>query len=336
MSVTTPTNVDTSINEVWAKSVLRRHKAAGFWGRFVGGEGSGSPIIQKSELLNSPGDLIHIQVTDPLSGVGVSGDTATLVGNEENLATSEIKASPTLYRHAVRINRRANKKSILDLREEMAMRLSEWGMNKMDTLRFSAFTGTTAPVAGETYTPNVYAVATADSANDGGTTIGDTAEDVALADTLSVKAIQVVKLKLTTALAKPLGSDGFPYYVLVASPYATFQLKQESRYESWVRDAEVRGKDNPFFRGALAVIDGVILYEHPNVTRTANVAGVQVANNIAFGAEAFVEALDENPHSNEDTFDYALEFGKSYEFAVQSRRALELSSLQVKCSAPTV
>jgi N4-gp56 family major capsid protein len=336
VATTTPTNVDTSIPEVWAADVLRRHKAAGFWGRFVG-----SAIVQKSELLNKPGDLIHIQVTDPLSGAGVSGDTATLIGNEENLTTSEIKAAAELKRHAVRVNRRANKKSILDLRSEATMRLAEWGETKMDSMRFSTFTGLTSAVlpaalAAETYTPNVFAIATADSANDAGTTVGDTREDVALADTLTVKALQIIKLRLTTALAKPVSVDGFPHYALVTSPYATFQLKQESRYESWVREAHVRGADNPFFRGAIAVIDGMVIYEHPSVPRSANTAGVQVADGIAFGAEAFVEALDEQVHSNTETFDYGLEFGISYEFSFGPRRALELSSLQVKASAPTV
>lgn len=336
MSVTNPSDIDSSVPEIWAPDVMRRHKVSGFWGRFVG-----SAIVQKTELLGKPGDLIHIQVTDPLSGAGQSGDTATLTGNEEKLSTSEIKVATTLRRHAVRVNRRANKKSIVDLRDEATVRLAEWGESKMDTLRFAAYTGLTsaaleAALAAETYTPNVYAIATADSANDAGTVVGDTKEDVALADTLTVKALQIVKLRLTNQLAKPVMVDGFPHYALVTHPNATFQLKQESRYESWVRDAMQRGPTNPFFRGALAVIDGIVLYEHPNVPRAANTAGVQVANGIAFGAEAFVEGLDEAVHSETESFDYGLEWGISYEFAAGFRRALELSSMQVYASAPTV
>jgi hypothetical protein len=80
----------------------------------------------------------------------------------------------------------------------------------------------------------------------------------------------------------------------------------------------------------------MVLYEHPSVPRSANTAGVQVADGIAFGAEAFVEGLDETVHSETESFDYGLEWGISYEFAFGPRRALELSSLQVKASAPTV
>jgi N4-gp56 family major capsid protein len=337
VTATTPTHVDSSIPEIWATNVLRRHLAEGFWGRFVGGEGSGAPIIQKSELLNKPGDLIHIQVTDPLSGAGVEGDTAVLEGNEENLATSEIKCATLLRRHAVRVNRRANKKSIIDLQAETEMRLAEWGRDKMDDIRFARFIASVlpAPLAAEAYTPNKYIVAAADGA-DGGAVAGDTVDDVTANDTLSVRSLQVVKLRLTNALAKPLMVDGFPHYVVVTSPYATFQLKQESRYESWVREAHNRGTDNPFFRGAIAVIDGMIVYEHPNVTRTNNATSIKVADGLAFGKEAFIEALDENVSSKTETFDYGKEWGISYEFAMEARRALELSSLQFKVAAQDV
>src|SRR3954467_1560927 len=294
MASTTPTNVDTSIPEIWASEVLRAHKADGFWGRFIGKPGSGAPIIQKSELLGKPGDLIHIQVTNPLSGAGVSGDTAVLEGNEENLATSEIKGSPILYRHGVRMFRRAAKKSIVDLREEAKGRLAEWGMTKMDSVRFANLTGTAlpAPLGAEPYTPNDY-----------GPNTHNTKNSIVLADTLSVKALQEIKLKLTTALAKPLMIDGQPMYVLVTHPNATFQLKQEARYESWVRDAQVRGDSNPFFRGAIAVIDGVIIYEHPSVDRSANGTSIQVATSVAFGSEFAVEALDEDVRSVTKEFD---------------------------------
>ena len=328
MSSTTPTNVDSSIPEVWARNILRTTRTAGFWGRFVGGEGSNAPIVQKSELLNKPGDIVHIQTTSYLTGAGQTGDTATLLGNEENLTTSEIKAAPLLYRHAVRVWRRANKKSIVDLRAEAEFRLAEWGHEKMDDVRFSLFTATSlpAPLASETYNaPNVYVV--------GG---GTGKDDIAAGDVLTVAALQQMKLTLVNNLAKPIDVDGFPHYILVTHPNAVYQLKQESRYESWVREAQVRGPQNPFFRGALAVVDGMIIYEHPNVDRSANAGSVQTATSLAFGANAFVEALDENPHSETESIDYGAEFGISYEFAFQPRRALEKDSLQVFISAPTV
>ena len=77
-------------------------------------------------------------------GAGVTGDAVpALVSNEEALSTSEMKVAPVLFRHAVRVNRRANKKAIVDLREEARMRLSEWGLTKVDNKRFAQFSSIT-------------------------------------------------------------------------------------------------------------------------------------------------------------------------------------------------
>ncbi len=330
MATTTPTNVDSSIPEVWAKNVLRKTKAAGFWGRFVGAEGSGKPVIQKSELLNKPGDLIHIQVTDSLTGTGVEGDTATLEGNEENLSTSAISVSPVLYRHAVRVNRRAQKKSIVELRNEAEFRLAEWGEHKMDDKRFANYLldALPAPLASETYDANIHSVGT--------TGAGTGADDIAAGEGLDVGELQKIKLKLINQLAKPVMVDGFPTFYLVTHPNATYVLKQDTRYEAWVREAAERGRTNPLFRGALAMIDGMVIFEHVYVPRVTNAGAVKVAEGVAFGAEAFIEGLDENVSSNTDTFDYGLEWGVSYEFAFQPRRGLEQNSLRVYAEAPDV
>lgn len=325
MAVTLPADVDSSIPEVWARKVLRDHRYAGFWGRFIG-----NAIVQDSSLLNAPGDLLHIQVTNPLTGAGVTGDTAALTGNEEKLVTSEMKVSPLLYRHAVRVNRRAQKKSIVELRSEAKSRLTEWGMHTMDTVRFTNFAATAlpAPLGAEAYTPNYYTV--------GGTDGTPHIDDIAVGETLTVQAIQEIRLKLEANRAKPIDLDGFGLYALVVHPYALLKLKRETEYQSWVREAHVRGSENPFFRGATAVIDGVVIFGHFRSPLAANATAVQVNRGIAFGAEAFVEGLDENVHSEMESFDYGLEWGISYEFAFQPRRALELSSMQVYSSAPTV
>lgn len=330
MAVTNPTHVDTSIPEIWARNTLREHLVEGFWNRFVGGPGS--PIVRQTELLNGPGDLIHIQVTNPLTGAGVSGDTAVLEGNEENLSTTEIKCQTTLYRHGVRFNRRANKKSILDLRSEASMRLAEWGMDKMDDLRWTNLTGTSLTVpAGETYNPYSFAVGYP-------TTSGATADTITVAATgyLTVASCSQIKLKLQLQHAKPIMVGGRPHYFLVTHPNALYQLKRETEYRDWVREAEVRGAGNPFFTGATVMIDGLVIFDHENCPTATNGSGHTIATGCAFGQEFAVEALDENVSWDEDMFDYGMQFGIGYGFAFQTRRALELSSCQVFATASSV
>jgi N4-gp56 family major capsid protein len=326
---TTPTDVDTAISEIWSKRTLREHKVAGFWGKFVGPVGSGAPIIQQSELLGGPGDRIHIQVTAPLTGAGISGDTALLTGQEENLATTQILVEPVLKRNGVRWYRRAAKKSVVELRPEARMRLSEWGMVKMDTMRFAQFTS----ILGADVPDGVYPVNTFYVQGDATPTI----DEIVAADVFTVAELQKIKLKLTLQHAKPVYSkDGQPFYFLVMHPNAAYQLKQDTRYEAWVREARERSESNPLFTGALAVIDGLVLYEHENVPVATNAGAIQYSKNLAFGAEAFVEGLDENVTWAEEEFDYGNEFGIGYGFAFQPRRALQLSSILVYSAAVAV
>ena len=326
MAETTVYNVDSSIDEVWARNTLRDHLRQGFWGRFIGGVGSGMPIIQMTELLNKSGDLIHIQVTNPLSGDGVEGDNATLEGNEENLTTSEIQVRPKLYRHGVVVRQRANKKSILDLRSEAKMRLAEWGMNKMDSVRWAQFvSATTTDVPDGVYSPNiVYASASVNSALD----------DLAIGDKLTVDDVKNARYKLMDLKTKPFKVNGLDFYAGVISPEQGYDLRQDTDYQNYVVNAASRGMDNPVFTGAICNIEGVVLYEHFNVPVVTNGGSVRCAKAMFFGQEFAVEGLDEDVTWVErDHFDYGAKWGVGYSFAFQPRRALELSSIQLRTAA---
>src|SRR5690349_930863 len=219
MSATTPTHVATSIPEIWSTKTMRVMLRKGFWARFQGSPMSGACLIQHTELVGGPGDLIHIQVTNPLSGAGVDGDTATLEGNEENLASSEIQVATTLHRHGVVNYRRAQKKSIIDLRNEGHLRLAEWGAAKIDTLRWNAYVSqNNADVPDGNYdSPNVYVV--------GG---GSDADAVAATDKLTVDAVRELRYKLEDQEAVPFDVSGLEVYFLVATPEMAYDLKNDS------------------------------------------------------------------------------------------------------------
>jgi N4-gp56 family major capsid protein len=328
MAATTPTLVDSSIPELWAKLTLRDMLREGFWANKVGMEGSRSPVIRATDLLNSPGDTIHIQVTAPLAGAGVAGDESLLDGSEENLATTSLKVIPILYRHGVRNYRRALKKSIIDLRQEAQLRLAEWGQEKMDDIRFANFVSS-ATMNGETYTPNARSVGNLNTPVPG---------DIAAGEHITVIEIQKAKLNLYNNRAIPLRTvDGNDYFMAVVHPNSMYNLKRDAEYRDWVKDAEVRGKDNPFFKGATAMIDGVLFFMHNNVTTAADgVGSIAVSRNIFFGAEAFIEGLDEGVTWAEQSFDYGNQLGIAYSFAFQPRRGLAKNSLIVYADAVTV
>ncbi len=324
MAVTTPTHVDSSIPELWAKLTLRDHLRGGFWAGLTGPEGSRSAIIRNTALVANPGDTIHIQVTTPLVGGGIVGDQTSLEGSEENLTSTSKKVVPVFYRHGVRWFRRANKKSIIGLREEAKMRLAEWGGEKMDDIRFANFTSS-ALMNGETYTPNAFSVG-------GG---ADVPADIATTDVLTVEALQQIKLELYNNRAIPLRSEmGEDVFGMVVHPNTLYNLKRSAEYVDWVREAAEKGKNNPFFRGAVAMVDGMLLFQHNNVPSANDGATANaVSRNIAFGAEAFIEGVDEAPDWAEDDFDYGNQFGIAYSFGFQPRRGLEKNSLVVYAAA---
>ncbi len=155
--------------------------------------------------------------------------------------------------------------------------------------------------------------------------------DIGTTDLLDVETIQKAKLTLYNNRAIPLKtSDGEDFFAMVAHPNAIYNLKRSDEYKDWVREAHVRGGDNPFFRGSIAMVDGVLIFQHNNVPTALDGAGnIAVARNLIFGAEAFVEGLDEAVTWNEDDFDYGNEFGIAYGFAFQPRRGLAKNSLLV-------
>lgn len=325
--VTDTLGADDSIPEIHSRMTLRDSLRKAYWSKFAGRPGSGAPIIRELSLLNAPGDLVHIPVTEPLSGPGVE-DEETLEGSEEALTIGKVSCAPVFRRNGVRNTRRAGKKSVLDLMSEAKMRLSEWAAEASDVDRFNSFVATSlpAPLDAEPYTPNLYV-------QGGGTGV----DDIAAADTLTVSDIRRIKLALSEQNAKPIQTrDGSEYFVLVAHPLALFPLRDSVEYQTLVREAGQRGERNPLFTGALGIIDGVILHEHWSVPRGVNATAVNVAQSIAFGAEFAVEAVDEESVLVVDQFDYHSENGASFGFAFHARRGLEKGSVQVMSAAEPV
>ena len=87
-------------------------------------------------------------------------------------------------------------------------------------------------------------------------------------------------------------------------------LKKDTQWQQAQREAQLRGKDNPLFTGALGMWDNVILYTSPRV-RTADdgVASAPVARNVFFGAQACAKAYAYFPDWTEQEFSYGQEAG---------------------------
>jgi N4-gp56 family major capsid protein len=88
---------------------------------------------------------------------------------------------------------------------------------------------------------------------------------------------------------RPMMISGRPYYGCVIHPYQVYDLQGSQQWELAMREAQVRGPENPLFTGALGIWNGVIIYSHDKVI-TGSDAGPggdqQYASALFFGYQA--------------------------------------------------
>jgi len=239
------------------------------------------------------------------------------------MTTDSVSISPLYRRHAVRVNNRAQKKSMLNLREEGKMRMSEWGRTKLDTLRFATLSD---PVAGLGYGAHQLR------------RVGAAATDNAIlaAGKLTLQEISKAKYALRAQEAPGWNIQGQTFYVIVVDLWAEYDLKNnDTNWNLAQRDAAARGASNPLFTGAVGVWDGVVILTADRIVAANNTAAtpVRIAQNLMFGREAFAEAYGSYGSWVEKTFDYDLEFGIAYGFDYGCMRSWEKYSLQLRSSA---
>jgi N4-gp56 family major capsid protein len=329
VSSTGITAADAWIPEVWSRRVLRDAITKSFWSRFTAA--SGAPVVQLLDLMTA-GDIVHVPVASALSGAGKTGEQV-LVGAEEALGLSTISAAPEFYRHAVSTSKLAEGRSAVSVKAEAAIQLGRWMAEKMDVTFFASAVADAlpAPLAAETYSAaNVYTV---------GTGLGGDVDDVVAANKITLSDIRKIRAILEEQQAAPLiAEDGSERFALVLHPRAMFDLLGDTTLTAQLQDAAPRGSANPLWSGSLGVVAGMALYSSVRVPIATNGNGVPCVaqSTVAFGAEAFVSAVNVGLSMTEDVTDYGMNQGVGIEAAWHGRRALEQNSLRVYSSAVAV
>lgn len=312
---TTITEVDSLIPEIWSKMVYQEALANMYTEKFTGEEGSGMPIIRKVELLNSPGDAINISQLSNLSGSGVTG-SSTLKGNEEKLSLNDIVVNPDFVRHAVSFDKRALKRSNTELRQKAYISLSNWLAKKKDNDAWTAMTGTgsvgfEASAIQVVYGNDATSVNTIDSA--------DTFDTTAIKKGVTaLEANDIPKVKI----------EGDEYYICLIHTYQKYSLQADSSWINAQQNANIRGKDNPLFTGALGTFGGALIYvttQVPTATN-ANSPTCNYARAVMLGQEAVCVGEEERLEWKEEIEDYDFERGigieTSYQYKVMTRNAV--------------
>jgi N4-gp56 family major capsid protein len=297
-----------------------------FWNRFSGPEGSGMPVIIKSELLTQPGQTINISQLANLTGAGVSGEN-TLRGNEEQLDIRQVQVSPEWYRHAVADTRKARKQINQDFRMKAQGALSYWMAKLMDGSMWTAGRQT-GSVGFET------GVITALYSGN-----ATTIDDIDSSDTFSVADIRQAAALLAGLDVDRISFPGMPagegYYLCFIHPYQAYALKADSEWITNQRNAGQRDDSNRLFTGSLGEIDGVIVHETTQCTVSANGNSpvVNTAKAVVLGQEALCRGLNEDITWSEQEDDYEFVHGIGVSAAWQDKVLSKNAIVQINSVA---
>lgn len=276
--------------EIWGKELyLDAAKNMFFYGKNDGmggpdgyglmGTGPNNVIQIVDALKKDNGDTVTVPLTAKLSGAGVTGDSE-LEGNEEIISPYSESIAISLKRNAVRLTGKLDeKKNAFDMRmdakNKLKIWLSEWQEQqiflKLGGVANTSLTDTNGVVVGTdatwSNTPDGVADATTNAGYGARYLCADStsgATSLASTDLITPQLISQLKAKARAASPKirPIKVGGENYYVMFVHPNQAYDLKYNATFAQAMREAEVRGKENPIFTGALGVWDKVILWEH--------------------------------------------------------------------------
>lgn len=272
---------------VWATKVTVAGRDQNFWmsNGFVGRntEDMNRPIHRITELTPTErGDVAVMQLVADLQNDGVVGDNM-LEGNEEAMVNDSQEITIDQLRNGVRDKgRMAEQRTVLRFRALGRDKLAFWLADIIDELMFLTVAGRAYSLRtdGSTRTNSQLP-----SLTFGSDVVAASANRIFHAGTATSEATLTASDKMTWNLVvrvcafakrkriKPIRAGGRPYYAMVISTEQMRDLKTDPTYQTLTAKAGPRGTSNPLFQNAVAVIDGVILYEHQKVYNTLEAAG---------------------------------------------------------------
>lgn len=284
----------------WAREVWVEMPKLIYWSKFMSDD-LNSIIQRKKDLEANPGDKIFFSFIRKLTpgvagGFGATGDT-TLEGKESSPATYTDDVIIDQKRNAVKVATMAERRTAFDQRDTARQLLSTWIAETIDADIFTAF-----------------------AVNPSNVMYGGAATSLATlsaGDTMTTALLTKAKTRAKKGPGGnwkvwPVQIGGAEYYVCVVHPDQEHDLKVfDAAWAQAQREAQLRGPENPIFRGALGVWDGVIIHSHENISTFSNGGGgtLEGARAMFLGRQAMAFAWGKRPFWVEKEFDYGAQTG---------------------------
>jgi len=324
MSKTVIATGDTLAKKVFDEKLFRDSLKDTYFGSKMMSKSGDKPVYVKEELEKEKGESVVFGLRMRASGAGQTGD-ATLEGNEEALTFYNLTVTLEKYRHAIRDEGELSRqRPAFDIEDEMVQAIKGWGTEKLDQLVFDAIGIGENPVSNPTkvfYKTSAGVLAGSAATAKAALTAADS--KITPGMVMAIKAWAKTGGDRAYVPIRPIMDGGKKYFHLITHDDSLYDLKVDSTYQQFLRDAEVRGKDNPLFTGAVAVIDSVIIDENEKCDIATDGGGASVAWCKAsfFGQQAVCWAWGKRPKLIERDFDYGDELGKAWRVIAGVKRS---------------
>lgn len=326
MAETNPASFTAAVKKLWANKVRQQAMDDVFFARGgmigEGAEGSNSFVEKVTELTETErGTSCVMHLVKALQNDGTVGDEE-LVGNEEALELDTCEIRIDMLRHGTGLKGRLSEQAtVFRFRTSAKNELARWMADKMDELAFLTLSGIAYSLkldgssrTDTTWTRLAFAAdVTAPSA--GRKFFAGSATSTATltsSDTLAWDRILELRAQMVRSNLRGV-RDGNQFFTMITSPEGMRDLKKDSRYNDNVSRAETRGSSNPLFKGAVAVVDGIIVREANKVATTLGLSSgsrwgasgtVHGAQTLLLGAQALGLAQIHGVEWKEDERDY--------------------------------
>ncbi len=291
-------------------SVLMREAGKKIFFAPLTGKDDNNIVQTKLDLTKNPGDRLRMTLFPSLHGAGVQGDE-DIEGAEEATTLYSDDITIDLYMNAWRTKGiMTEQRSPADLRDEARSVLSQWAGEKIDTMGFTAIEASPTAIYAEV----------GDAIVKTSVTTGITATDLFEPGMCSYmrSAANTVSPKI-----KSINQGGRDVFVMLLHEHCRYDLKTDTTYTGYHRDADVRDpKDNYLFKAGMGTIDDVLLYSHENVAVATDwgTGGINGARNKFLGAQAMALAWARYPFMVEKRFEYGTRWGAMVGFVLGYRK----------------
>ena len=243
-------------SRLWSELVSRDAREKNVFAKFIGAEGSGSPIAEKRDLSAGGSDKVTFTTVAPIRGQGVRGEEV-LKNATDMLDFGTFNVEVDLVRHAVSWTQvlklmRFTGKTIDQLSAEV---MSEWmSRTEQDQIQY---------------------VLRQSCIKNENTNVISPGSDAKLADAgFSVDLIQEAKQALIAQGGEPMNTGGdtnqeIPGYLFFGPDACLRALRSDTEYLEAIQYADSRGNDNKLFSGSYAKWDNNIIANHNVLIDTA-------------------------------------------------------------------